>query len=397
MNYINTNKITTAFLELSNKSEKDKNDFLLFLSKILRKKETDIISANNKDLKEARKNHLSEAYIQRLTLDKSGIKKIIEKVLEVRELKSGIGEIIEEKIRKDGLKLQKIRVAIGTILIIYEARPEVTIDVASLCIKSGNIAILKGGSEALHTNRILYECILEALSQVNFSKEIITLIDSKDRKIINSLIKRNDIIDLIIARGGYKMVRYIQDNSSIPVLAHSSGGARIYIDKSADLSIVETIIINSKITKPSACNSLDTILIHNEIKDDIYHMLINSLKEHNVKVVKDVWDEEFLDLKLSIKIVNNEYEAIDFINTYGKKHTEGIIAENAKTIHKFIQSIDTAAICVNCSTRLHDGYEFGLGSEMGTATGKLHARGPVGLKELSIYKWIAYGKGHVRK
>lgn len=397
MNNINTKKIRTAFLELSNKSEKEKDNFLLLLAEILKRKKMDIISANKKDLKQARKNHLPEAFIQRLTLDKSGIEKIVEKVLEVRDLKSGRGEIIEEKIRKDGLRLQKIRVAIGTILIIYEARPEVTIDVTSLCIKSGNVAILKGGSEVIQTNRILYKCIVEALSQTHFNKETITFIDSKDRKIIMNLITQNDIIDLIIARGGYEMVRYIQDNSSIPVLAHSSGGARIYIDKSADLSIVESIIINSKITKASACNSLDTVLIHKDIKDKIYSLLTKSLKNHKVGIIKDTWDKEFLSLKISIKIVDDINEATNFINIYGKKHSEGIIAEDKNIINIFTQSIDAAAIFVNCSTRFHDGYEFGLGSEMGIATGKLHARGPVGLKELSIYKWIAYGKGHIRK
>lgn len=397
MNNINTKKIRTAFLELSKKSEKDKNNFLFLLSEILRKKEMDIISANEEDLKEARKNQLSKAFILRLAIDKSGIEKIITKLLEIRLLKSGLGEIIEEKMRKDGLRLRKIRVAIGTILVIYEARPEVTIDVASLCIKSGNVAILKGGSEALQTNKVFYKCIIEALKQADFPKDTIAFIDSKDRQVIKSLIKCNDIIDLIIARGGYKMVKNIQDNSSIPVLAHSSGGARIYIDKSADLSIVESIIINSKITKPSACNSLDTVIVHKDIKDKIYSILAKSLKNHKVEVIKNTWDKEFLSLKISIKVVNDINEAINFINLYGKKHSEGIVAENENIINKFTQSIDAAAIFVNCSTRFHDGYEFGLGSEMGIATGKLHARGPIGLKELSIYKWIAYGKGHIRK
>ncbi|NCO88366.1 hypothetical protein AUK04_02900 [Candidatus Roizmanbacteria bacterium CG2_30_33_16] len=397
MSKIDGRKIKSAFLELSNKSEEDKNKFLLLLSNIIRKKERTIISANDKDVKEARKNHVSEVFIQRLVIDKSGIEKIIQKVLEIRSLNSGLGKIIEEKKRKDKLILQKIRVAIGTILVIYEARPEVTIDVASLCIKSGNTAILKGGSEALQTNKVFYECIVEALKQANFPKGTVTFIDSKDKQIIKTLIKRNEIIDLIIARGGYKMVKNIQDNSSIPVLAHSSGGARIYIDKSADLSIVESIIINSKVTKPFACNSLDTIILHMDIKEKIYSILKRSLKNHQVKIVKKIWSEEFLGLKVSIKIVNDIDEAINFVNIFGKKHSEGIIAEDKKAINKFTQSIDAAAIFVNCSTRLHDGYEFGLGSEMGIATGKLHARGPVGLKELSIYKWIAYGKGHIRK
>lgn len=397
MNNIDSEKIRSAFLGLSNKSDQDKNNFLLLLSQIIKKRQKAIMSVNKKDLQTARKNHLSEAFVQRLTIDKSGIEKIIEKLIAIRRLKSGLGEIIEEETREDGLKLQKIRVAIGTILVIYEARPEVTINVASLCIKSGNVAILKGGSEALQTNKVLYGCILEALKQANFSKETVTYIDSKDRQIVNSLLGRNDFIDLVIARGSYSMVKNIQNHSSIPVLAHSSGGARIYIDKTADLSMVESIIINSKITKPSACNSLDTVIIHEDIKEKIYSILIKSLRNHKVQIVKDIWDKEFLSLKVSIKIVKDVNEVINFVNTFGKRHSEGIIARDKKVIDKFTRSIDTAAIFVNCSTRLHDGYEFGLGSEMGIATGKLHARGPVGLKELSIYKWIVYGKGHIRK
>lgn len=397
MRNIEAEKIRRAFWDISNKSEEDKDRFLFVLSKIIKQREKEIVASNKKDVQATRKSRLAEAFIQRLVLNSTGIEKIIAKVLAVRKLKSGIGEVIEEKIREDGLKLQKKRVAIGTILIIYEARPEVTIDIACLCIKSGNVAILKGGSEALQTNRILYKCIFEALKKTRISQETITFIDSSDRSIINNLIRRNDFIDLVIARGGYRMVRDIQNNSSIPVLSHSSGGARIYIDKSADLSIMESIIVNSKITKPSACNSLDTVLIHREIKDSIYSRLVDRLKKCRVTIVDNVWDQEFLGLKMSIKIVDSLDEAIDFVNTYGKKHSEGIIAADKKAIDRFIRSVDAAAIFVNSSTRLHDGYEFGLGSEMGIATGKLHARGPVGLKELTIYKWITYGKGHIRK
>ncbi|MEK7522775.1 MAG: gamma-glutamyl-phosphate reductase, partial [Patescibacteria group bacterium] len=209
--------------------------------------------------------------------------------------------------------------------------------------------------------------------------------------------KRNDIIDLIIARGGYEMVKSIQNNSSIPVLAHSSGGARIYIDKSADLSIVEKILINAKITKPSACNSLDTVIIHKDLKDKLLPIIIKSFKKNKVEIINGKWNQEFLGMKVSIKIVDSLNEAIDFINTYSKKHSEGIIAQDKNAIGIFCQSIDSATIFVNSSTRLHDGYVFGLGSEMGIATGKLHVRGPVGLKELSIYKWIVYGKGHIRE
>jgi len=256
---------------------------------------------------------------------------------------------------------------------------------------------LKGGSEALETNMVLYHCIKEALIKSNFPKDVVNFIKSKNKAIVKKLIKRNDLIDLIVVRGGYQLVKDIHNNSSIPVLAHSAGGARIYIDKSADLSIVEKILINAKTTKPSACNSLDTVVVHKDLKDKLLGKIIKSFKENNVKIIKGKWNQEFLGMNVSIKVVDSLNDAIDFINYYSKRHSEGIIAQDKKVINKFCQSIDSATIFVNSSTRLHDGYVFGLGSEMGIATGKLHARGPVGLKELLIYKWIVYGKGHIRE
>ena len=396
-NTLNLKTIKDSFIKLSNKSENERNIFLTNLADELSNNKDKILSANRKDLKNAKKNKLSVAFVQRLKLGKFDLKKIIVRVKQVRALDSGIGEIIEKKIDDTGLEIHKVRVSIGTILIIYESRPEVTIDVACLCIKSGNVAILKGGSEAMETNLILYDCIKKSLIKSNFPKEAVCFIQSKNKSIVRKLLKRNDMIDLIIARGGYEMVKSIQNNSSIPVLAHSSGGSRIYIDKSADLSMVEKILINAKITKPSACNSLDTVIIHKDLKDKLLAKIIKSFKNNEVEIITGNWNQEFLEMKVSIKIVDSLEDAINFINTYSKKHSEGIIAQDKNAIDIFCQSIDSATIFVNSSTRLHDGYVFGLGSEMGIATGKLHARGPVGLKELSIYKWIVYGKGHIRE
>ncbi|MEK7495514.1 MAG: glutamate-5-semialdehyde dehydrogenase [Patescibacteria group bacterium] len=396
-NALNLKTIKDSFIKLSNKSEKERNIFLTNLADELLINKERILSANKKDLQNSKRNKLSAAFIQRLKLEETDLKMIVERVKQVRTLDSGIGEIIENKIDDTGLEIHKVRVSIGTILIIYEARPEVTIDVACLCIKSGNVAVLKGGSEALETNLILYECIKKSLTKSGLPEEAIYFIQSKNKSSVRKLLKRNDMIDLIIARGGYEMVKSIQNNSSIPVLAHSSGGARIYIDKSADLSIVEKILINAKITKPSACNSLDTVIIHKDLKDKLLPIIIKSFKKNKVEIINGKWNQEFLGMKVSIKIVDSLNEAIDFINTYSKKHSEGIIAQDKNAIDIFCQSIDSATIFVNSSTRLHDGYVFGLGSEMGIATGKLHVRGPVGLKELSIYKWIVYGKGHIRE
>lgn len=386
-----------AALELSQKIEMEKNAFLKQLATELKKYKTAIIDANRLDIKSARKLNLSTAFLQRLTLDEKGIDDLVNKVIKMQRLDAGIGEIIEKKFVEDGLLLQKVRVPIGVIAIIYEARPEVTIDVAALCVKSGNVAILKCGSEALNTNKILYKCIIEALQKTGFRKDTINFISSTERTTVMKLLKRSDLIDLVIARGSYHMVKSVQRHSSIPVLAHSSGGARVYIDKSADLSIVEKIIINAKITKPAACNSLNTIIIHKELVGKLLNPLCERLKHEGVTIIKNDWNTEFLDMRVSIKIVDDVASAIEFINAYGNKHSECIIATDPAVIALATSQVDTAALFVNCSPRLHDGYVFGLGSEMGIATGKLHARGPVGLKELTIYRWIAYGKGHIRK
>lgn len=386
-----------AALELSQKTEVEKNLFLRQLATILEKNSKNILDANRHDVRHAQGQGLSAAFLQRLALDEKGIDSFVRKVLEMQQLNAGIGEILESKVVESDLVLQKVRVPIGVVAIIYEARPEVTIDVAALCIKSGNVAILKGGSEAMQTNKILYKCIVESLNQTGFMKESIKFITSTKREYIKKLLKRNDLIDLVIARGSYSMVKNIQQHSSIPVLAHSAGGARIYIDKSADLSIVEKIIINAKITKPAACNSLNTIIIHKALVGKLLNPLCERLKREGVTIINDDWTTEFLDMRVSIKIVNDVKAAIGFMNRYGNGHSEAIIATDPAVIALATSQVDTAALFVNCSPHLHDGYVFGLGSEMGIATGKLHARGPVGLKELTIYKWIAYGKGHIRK
>lgn len=407
-NRIDLIKINEASRQLSQKTEKEKNLFLQNLSDILKKNETVILEANERDILNAKKDKLSAAFIQRLTLDQKGIEVLQTKLSNLQKLKSGIGTVLEKKLLENGINLKKVSVPLGVISIIYESRPEVTIDVAALCVKSGNAAILKGGSEAIHTNEALYTCILKALNKSQIAKETISLVH--DKHSVEKLLKQNQDIDLVIARGGYEMVKNVMNQSKIPVLAHSAGGARIYVDKSADLSHAIDILINAKISKPAACNSLDTILIHKDIANSFIAKLLKRLNESGITVMGDNyisrlanvkrttdWDTEFLDLTVSVKMVDNADEAIRFTNKHTKRHTEGIIAEDRDTINKFTKNIDAAAIFVNCSTRFHDGYEFGLGSEIGIATGKLHARGPVGLKELTTYKWEVYGRGQIRK
>ena len=412
MKEINLYELKNAALLLSSSSEKQRNLFLKYLSKTLINHRREIIKANKEDVYAAKICHLPQSFIERLMVSEIDIKKMILRLAEIEKLKSHLGEIMEKKIMKDGLRLEKVRAPLGVIFVIYEARPEVTIDVVSLCIKSANAVILKGGKEALNTNKILFNCILLAFQQSKLPQFAVNFIASPRRKIIGGLLKRNDCLDLVIARGGYGLVKAVLKASTIPVLAHAAGGARIYIDKSADLSTVNQIVINAKTSKPAACNSLDTVVIHKDIAKRTVPSFVAKLKSSGVKVIgdniagklvkigkaeKSDWDKEFLDLTLAIKIVDNIDEAIRFINKHSKRHSEGIIAAEKKIIDYFVGSIDSAAIFVNCSTRLHDGYIFGLGAEMGIATGKLHARGPVGLNELTTYKWIAKGNGQIRK
>lgn len=394
MNQTILKQIKNASIEISKKTEQEKNVFLKTLAQIIWQEKDEILKANKKDIKSADKNGLSKAFIQRLVLDESGIKKMIARVKKLQDLESNIGAITEERKLENGILLKKVRIPMGVLMVIFESRPEVTVDVTALCIKSGNGVILKGGSEAIYTNQALYKCIQSALDKSNISELAVGFVD--DRKTVDYLLKQNKFIDLVIARGGYELVRKVIDTSKIPVLAHASGGARIYVDQSADLLMAEKIIINAKTDKPSACNSLDTILVHKDIATDFIPKIISKLQNMNVSIKEGDWDTEFLDLTVGIKVVNSADDAISFIQKHTKSHSEGIVASNQEVINQFINSLDAAAIFINCSTRLHDGFEFGLGSEIGISTGKLHARGPVGLKELTTYKWEVYGNGQIR-
>lgn len=397
MKEINLTNIRKAFNNLSLKTEEDKNNFLEHLARILWEARKEITQANQKDVINAYKSKLSKSFIARLTLNETAIKGIIRRLQDIQKLSANLGDIIEQRKLKNGIELTKIKVAIGVIAVIYESRPEVTIDIAALCVKSGNCAILKGGSEAILTNRIFLSCIQAALKQSSMDVDTVTSVTT--RQVIDRLLQDGKDLDLVIARGGYDLVKSITAKSRVPVLAHCAGGARIYIDKSASRLIAKRVIINAKTDKPSACNSLDTILIHSDISSSFVSDLKNWLRAAGVSIIsgKEFWGTEFLDLRVSIKSVRNVDEAIGFIGKYGKKHSEGIIAQDPEVIKKFSTLVDSAAIFINCSTRLHDGYEFGLGSEMGISTGKFHARGPVGLRELTTYKWEVYGDGQIRE
>ncbi len=389
-------KITGASRALASATERVRDSFLAHLAAELRKDSQKIIRANEKDVARAKRKKLPASFIERLTFTEKSIRHLEDEVKSLKRLDAGLGRAIEKR-HKDGMTLEKVRVPLGVILVIYEARPEVTVDVAALCVKSGNAAILKGGTEALETNKALYRSIKTALKKAGLSSDSVRLVETGNRKVTNELLKRSDVIDLVIARGGYAMVKAVEAASAIPVLAHSAGGARIYVDASADLDMAERILVNAKITKPAACNSLDTILVDRAIAKTFVPRITKAMKAAGVEVSKKMdWDEETLGMKVGITTVKGIQEAIVFTNTHGKKHSEGIIARDQKAIAKFMNSVDAAALFANASTRLHDGFVFGLGAEMGISTSKLHARGPVGLKELTSYKWEVYGTGNLR-
>ncbi|NTW91569.1 MAG: glutamate-5-semialdehyde dehydrogenase, partial [Erysipelotrichaceae bacterium] len=333
-------------------------------------------------------------------------------VLDIIKLEDPIGQIMETFIRPNGLEIHKKRVPLGVIAIIYESRPNVTIDASILAIKTGNCVILRGGKEAINTNIYLTSLIKNALVLNNFNPDVINILENTDRKYALELMHMNQFIDVLIPRGSASLINTVLENSTIPVIETGVGNCHIYVDESADLLMAKSIILNAKIQRPSVCNAVETVLLHKNISDNLNEILIPSLIENNVElhVSADIllkyptliqatdydWSTEYLDLKLAIKTVNNIDDAIQHIQTYSTKHSESIITQNQSNAERFMNEIDSAALYHNASTRFTDGYEFGYEAEIGISTQKLHARGPMGLKELASYKYLIYGNGQIR-
>lgn len=383
------------------------------LAILLCERSDDLLAANARDVQVARDAGRSSAFIDRLTLTPARIEGMAKVTNDVAALPSRTGRIIEERTLPDGVNLRRVSVPLGVIGFIYESRPNVTVDVAALCIKSGNVAILKGGSESLNSNRAITAIIHTALRDAGLPEDVVQLIDSTDRAVTMQMLRLDRYIDVLIPRGGYDLVRTVVNNSTIPALYHAEGGARIYVDKSADLDMAAEVSVNAKAQRPGVCNAADTLVVHSAIAGDFLQRVVPQLQAANVQVRGDTharelmpqivaasdedWNTEYLDYIIGIRVVEDLAEALDFIARYSKRHSEGIIAGDPAVIETFLNSVDAAALFVNCSTRLHDGNVFGLGAEMGIATGKLHARGPVALDELTTYKWIATGTGQIRE
>ena len=402
-----------ASLALSSISSVKKNQALLEIAKSLDKHRQTILSANLLDMELARSNKLETTLLDRLELNNTRIDTIIEGLKQIAELPDPIGETSDLEPRPNGLRIGKMRVPIGVVGIIYESRPNVTIDSAALCLKSGNACILRGGSESIQTNRAMGMCIKNGLAEAGLPSSVIQVINEIDRAIVGELITMSDYIDVIIPRGGKSLIERLIQDSRIPMIKHLEGNCHVFIDRDADHQKAINIALNSKTHRYGVCNAMETLLIAKSIAPKILPELAMKFSEKGVelrgcnqskKIVDNLilatesdWFEEYLGPTLAIKLVLDVNEAIEHINKYGSKHTDSIVSENISTIQKFMMEVDSSSVMTNASTRFADGFEYGLGAEIGISTDKIHARGPVGLLGLTTEKWIVFGDGHVRQ
>jgi len=402
-----------ASAELKSLSTKAKDNLLLSIAENIRNEKDKIITANNEDLNLAKKNKMPKAMLNRLMLDSDRIEGIAKSVEEIVKLPDPIGKNLYETERPNGLIINRISVPLGVIGIIYESRPNVTVDASVLCIKAGNVVILRGGSESFNSNACLTSVIQSALIKNNLDKDIVQCVETTDRAAVDYMLaEMSDTIDVIIPRGGKGLVKKVQDKAKVPVIGHLEGICHIYVNKSANLNTAIQVIHNAKLRRTEICGAAETLLIDREYAKDNLDKIITNLYEGGCEIRGDIfskeidsrilladekdWSTEYLDAIISIKLVENIDEAIDHIAKYGSGHTESIIAENKNVADKFLSLVDSAIVMHNASTQFADGGEFGLGAEIGISTGRLHARGPVGLEGLTTYKYIVKGNGQIR-
>lgn len=419
-----------AAIYLNGLTDEQKNIALNEIALNLEKHISEILEANERDLKNAKKNGVKDVMIDRLRLTEKRIIDIANGVRQVKLLPNPVGKKLASYTREDGLVINKVSVPLGVILMIYEARPNVTVDAAVLALKSGNAVILRGGKEAFETNKVLVKIIQDALVNVNISENAVQLIPITDRKAVGILLEMKKYIDVVIPRGSANLIQYIVNNSSIPVIETGAGVCHIYIDDEADQDKARNIILNAKVQRPSVCNAVETVLINKNVLQESCENILPVLWKNNVEIRLDeealfiaekIWEKftkenviysdkkmlylaqpkdwatEYNDLILSIKTVNSLDEAIEHISEFGTKHSEAIITENNENAKKFMQLVDASTVYQNASTRFTDGFEFGFGAEIGISTQKLHARGPMGLPALTTYKYFVVGNGQVRK
>lgn len=390
-----------------------KNKALLTMAQLLKDNSNEWLSANSQDITNAKNDGISDAFLDRLTLNKARIEGIADGLKQVAELDDPIGKIISSVTRPNGLKIDRVCVPIGVIAIIFEARPNVVVDAAALCLKAGNACILRGGKEAIKSNIQAVAILRSALERVGLPKECITLVENTDRSSANELMNLTEYVDVLIPRGGRGLIRTVTAQAKVPLIRTGEGVCHIYIDKDADIDMGAEILYNAKCSRPSVCNAVECVLIHKDIASDFLEKAVplldrcgvelrcddramNILGDRAVKATQEDWDTEYDDYILAVHIVDNIDKAIDFISEHGTLHSEAIITDNSETAQKFLNETDAAAVYVNASTRFTDGFEFGMGAEIGISTQKLHARGPMGLNEITSYKYKVYGNGQVR-
>lgn len=400
--------------DLANASSNQKNNALLEIAKALRDNKEKIIDVNKLDVDDAQLKGMAKSKLDRLVLNDARIESIANACEHLTFLEDPVGEVISGGVRPNGMKITKVRVPMGVIGIIYESRTNVTVDAAALCLKSGNAVILRGGKEALNSNKILVDLMREAVKNVGFSPDIIQLVENIDREIAVQMMRANGYIDVLVPRGGPKLISAVIQSATIPVIETGIGNCHVYVDATANLDMAVAIVDNGKTQRPSVCNAVESCLVHRNVAEEFLLKLKSKLDEHNVEIrgceiTREVLGEdncvlateedyatEFLDYIISIKVVEDIAEALAHIEKYSTGHSECIVTESLFSAEQFQKRVDSAAVYVNCSTRFTDGEEFGLGAEIGISTQKLHARGPMGLKELTTTKYLINGTGQIR-
>jgi glutamate-5-semialdehyde dehydrogenase len=406
-------KAKTASRSLANISTEIKNNALFKMAAGLEKEADKLISENRRDLIDAEKKNLSKAMMDRLALSHDRIKAMSDGLREVAALPDPVGEVLRMWRRPNGMEVGRMRVPIGLIGIIYESRPNVTADSAGLCLKSGNGVLLRGGSEAVHSNNAIVDILSKSGAEAGIPDGAITFIENPDRACVMEMLKLNQFVDLIIPRGGEGLIRMVSENSTIPVIKHDKGICHVYVDSKADLAMAEEICFNAKVQRPGTCNAMETMLVHQDIAEAFLPSVITRLKKAGVEIraclktkavvpdVKDAtdrdWDSEYNDLILNIRTVIGMDEAMEHIAEHGSQHSEAIVTNDYQNALRFQREVDASAVFVNASTRLNDGFEFGLGAEIGISTTRIHARGPMGLEELTSTKFIVFGNGQIRR
>lgn len=402
-----------AARQLAYASSEQKNRALQAMAEALRAGHKEILQANARDVESARNDGFSSALIDRLTLTDKRLEEMVASVDEVIRLPDPVGEMLRSWRRPNGLEIRKVRVPIGVIGIIYESRPNVTSDCAVLCLKSGNAVVLRGGAETFRSNEAIAAVLRRALKSAGLPEGAISTIPTADRAGVDLMLQCDDAIDVIIPRGGEALIRKIVEQSRIPVIKHAKGVCHVYVDDAADVAMAEQIAVNAKCQRPATCNAMETLLIHQGVAARVVPQVVARLRAAGVEIrgcartqtyapgvkpaMEEDWSTEYLDLILSVKVVDSLEEAVEHISRYGSAHSDAIVTTDPDHAKRFTERVDSACVYVNASTRFTDGFQFGLGAEIGISTDRLHARGPMGLEELTTYKYVVYGNGQLRQ